>query len=90
MSINLPLPPGMDTSEFGHDVMKWGTGDEAAQSRIQTLTREELESNGVTKEMAEKWRDFYKQVKLETSNNPSAGGRAELMQRAVDLLGGNE
>jgi len=88
MSINLPLPPGMSTADFGKDVMKWGTGDEAARTRMQSLTREELENAGVTREMAESWRDFYERVKLETPGNPSAEGRKELMQKAVELLGG--
>lgn len=80
------IPPGITTSEFGTNIMKWGTGDAAARSRMQTLTREELEKSGVTKEMAEQWRDFYKTVKASNPENPSAQGRAELMQRAVDLL----
>lgn len=84
----LPLPSGITTAEFGNNVMKWGTGDEAARARMQTLTREELEKSGVTKEMAETWRDFYKSVKDANPANPSAAGRAELMQRAVDLLSG--
>jgi len=88
MSLNLPLPPGMTAPEFGQDVMKWGTGDDAARARMQTLTREELEERGVTKEMAEGWRDLYQRVKLHNPGNPSAQGRAELMQKAVDLLGG--
>lgn len=68
--------------------MKWGTGDEAARARIQTLTKEELERAGITKEMAASWRDFHRQVKAANPGNPSAEGRAELMQRAYELLGG--
>jgi uncharacterized protein DUF4951 len=37
--------------------------------------------------MAQEWRDFYKQVKASNPGNPSAEGRAELMQRAYELLG---
>jgi hypothetical protein len=52
---------------------------------MQTLTREELERSGVTKEMAETWRDFYKGIKDANPGNPSAAGRADLMQKTVDL-----
>ncbi len=82
------LPAGMNNSDFGKNVMKWGTGDNAARQRIATLTREELERAGVTKEMAQSWRDFYKAIKALNSGNPSAQGRAELMQKAYELLGG--
>ena len=57
--------------------MGWGTGDAEARARMETLTKEELEKNGVTKEMAEKWRDFYKQEIARNPNNPSAAGRAD-------------
>jgi len=79
-------PNDMGTSEFGKQVMKWGTGDEAARARITNLTREELERAGVTKEIAAQWRDFYREVARVTPANPSAAGRADLMQRAVELL----
>ena len=82
------LPVGMNNSDFGKNVMKWGTGDAAARARIQTLTREELKRAGVTKEMAQSWRDFYRQIKTLNPDNPSAEGRAELMQKAYELLGG--
>lgn len=68
--------------------MKWGTGDAEARTRAATLTREELQRSGVTREIAEAWRDFYKELVKQTPNNPSAAGRADLMQKAVELLGG--
>lgn len=67
-----------------------GSAIEEARDRMKTLTREELEKKGITKDMAEKWRDFYQQEAARNPNNPSATGRAELMQRAVDLLDGKE
>ena len=82
-------PPGVSINEFGNKIMRWGQGNEEARARIATLTREELESGGVTKDMAEKWRDFYRTAVLHNEANPSALGRAELMQRALELLGGN-
>jgi len=69
-------------------VMRWGSGDAAARARISTLTREELERAGLTREMAEVWRDFYRHENARNPRNPSAAGRAELMQRAVELLSG--
>lgn len=79
-------PDNMGNSRFGKEVMKWGTGDEAARSRMGTLTREELQRAGVTKEIAAQWRDFYREVARVTPANTSAAGRADLMQRAVELL----
>jgi hypothetical protein len=67
--------------------MQWGTGDDAARARMRTLTREALEEAGLTQEMAEAWRNFYRQELARNPRNPSAAGRAELMQRAVELLG---
>jgi RHS repeat-associated protein len=87
-TVFLSTPGGMGTADFGQKVMKWGRGDADALGRIDTLTREELEQSGVTKEMAKEWRDFYKQVSAENPGNPSAAGREKLMQRAYELLGG--
>jgi RHS repeat-associated protein len=81
-------PKGTSIRQFGRDIMKWGTGDAEARARAVTLTREELERAGVTREIAEAWRDFYKDVVTKTPQNPSAAGRADLMQRALELLGG--
>ncbi len=82
-----PIPRGArSVSEFGTGVMRWGTGDAAARARMESLTREELERAGVTQQIAEAWRDFYR---AEVLRNPSARGRADLMQRAADLLSGD-
>jgi hypothetical protein len=40
--------------------------------------------------MARRWREFYETELRRNPRNPSAAGRAELMQRAVELLGGSE
>jgi hypothetical protein len=81
-----PTPRGMTLREFGTRVMRWGSGNAAARARIRTLTREELERAGLTREMAEAWRDFYRNEFARSPRNPSAAGRAELMQWAVELL----
>ncbi len=85
-----PIPSGVSVAEFGNKVMRWGTGNDAARARIATLTRQELESAGVTREMAEAWREFYRTEALRVPTNPSALGRADLMQQAVELLSGGK
>jgi hypothetical protein len=42
----------------------------------------------LTQEMAKEWRDFYQAVKAANPSNPSAAGRAQLMDYAYKLLGG--
>jgi hypothetical protein len=85
---NPPLPAGMkNNSELGK-LMDWGNNSAKARARIQTLTRQELQNGGMTREIAEAWRDFYKNEALRNPGNPSAPGRVDLMQRAVDLLTG--
>jgi hypothetical protein len=81
-----PTPRGITLREFGTQVMRWGSGDAAARARLRTLTREELERAGLSREMADAWRDFYRHELARNPSNPSAAGRAELMQRAVELL----
>lgn len=85
-----PIPRGMTQAAFEQRVMRWGSGDEAARQRINTLTRAELEAAGVSLPMAQVWLEFYKQEKAARPANPSAQGRAELMQRAVQLLEGED
>jgi RHS repeat-associated protein len=79
-------PNDMSNTSFGTRVMEWGRGNNDARERIGSLTKEQLENRGVTREMAQQWRDFYVNEVLRIPNNPSARGRAELMQRAVELL----
>ena len=80
------VPAGMSRSEFGNNVMRWGTGNAAARARIGSLTREELEQAGVTRGMALSWRDFYRNEVSRNPSNPSAAGRADLMNAAARLL----
>ena len=84
-----PIPASCRSlRDFGVKIMRWGTGSAAARARMATLTRDELEQAGVTLAMAEAWRDFYLQELQINPDNPSAAGRAELMQRAAGLLAG--
>jgi hypothetical protein len=66
--------------------MRWGTGEEAALSRIPELTREYLLSIDLTWDMAREWILFYELALVKDANNPSARGRIPLMQHAADLL----
>ena len=68
--------------------MRWGTGEEAALLRIGTLSLVELQSMGMTREMAQRWAEFYaNELRLNPSNG-SAAGRARLMRYAADLFEG--
>ena len=82
------VPAGITRNVFGTRIMRWGSGDAAARARKESLTREELVAGGVTLNMAREWREFYRLEMLRNPANPSAAGRADLMQRAVELLGG--
>lgn len=81
-----PIPDGMSLREFGEFIMRWGTGDDEARSRIPELNRTALLEAGVTREMALQWRDFYRREMRINLDNPSAAGRTDLMQAAADLL----
>lgn len=80
------VPDGLNVAEFGFKVMRWGTGDAAARERMDALTRSELVTLGVTGTIARTWRDFYLSEIIRNPKNPSARGRADLMQRALELL----
>lgn len=75
----------MKLPEFG-DVMRWGSGDAEALSQIPKLSRAELVRNGATREMAQEWGRFYRNEVLRSPGNPSARGRAALMEAAAELL----
>jgi hypothetical protein len=76
----------MTNATFGHTVMKWGTGDAAARSRINTITVDELKRYGVSTAIVESWINFYQDVVARNPVNPSARGRIDLLQHALRLL----
>lgn len=78
-------PGGMKLPQFG-DVMGWGGNSAEAVARIPQLTREYLVRNGVTRQMAQEWARFYRNEMLRNPGNPSAPGRAQLMEAAAELL----
>ena len=80
------VPSGMSVPQFGANVMKWGSGYDTARARISTITKDWLVEKGVSVEIAQEWLKFYVNEALRNPNNPSAQGRAELMQHVVKLL----
>lgn len=94
MSKPPPCPPQVSPSNFGHYVMRWGSGKEPALARKSTLTAAELRHAGMTLDCARMWLDFYveyiERKEAEGADlevlNPSALGRAELMRYACNLL----
>ena len=73
-----PIPSSCASlRDFGVKVMRWGTGSAAARARVAMLTREELERAGVTRAMAEAWRDFYcNELALNPENRAPQVGRS--------------
>ena len=66
--------------------MKWGKNDAQARARMDTITAEEIASQGVTLEMAVAWRDYYIYELSLGTQNPSVRGRIDLMQYTSELL----
>ena len=86
---NVPMTPGGgDMASFGL-AMGWGSGSESARERMATITREQLQQIGMTRELAIAWRGFYDEVQRQNPLNPSAAGRRDLMQRVIELLTGD-
>lgn len=76
----------MTQRQFGISIMRWGKGHIEACERVATLTKGELEKAGITRDIALQWRNFYLHVAECNPRNPSAAGRAVLMQKATQLL----
>ncbi len=52
------LPVAMTTAYFGQQVMKWGTGHaQALAARAATVTLQEMQAAGITRQMAQSWRE---------------------------------
>jgi RHS repeat-associated protein len=80
------VPEGMSRNDFGEKFLQWGTGNAEARAKIGAFNRETLENAGVTHVMAQQWANFYKEISRLSPKNPSAAGRADLMQHIADLL----
>jgi hypothetical protein len=73
-------------ADFGQEVIGWGRGSADAVAQIGKLSADKLREAGVTVQMAQKWADFYGNEAARNASNPSAAGRAELMNHVVDIL----
>ncbi|NWC93830.1 MULTISPECIES: DUF4951 domain-containing protein [unclassified Pseudomonas] len=81
------IPEGMTQSQFGKDVIGWGARPEGALQRLDTINASEVESmqeQGLTREMATQWKDFYSNEFSRNANNITAKNRVELMQKILD------
>lgn len=81
-------PAGWTNEDVGTH-LGWGTGAEEARAAIARLDRDRVLAPGFTLEMARRWRDFYRSVAecvCRNLHNPSASGRAELMDALIRLL----
>ncbi len=69
-------------------IMKWVLkGSDQPRKVMHGLTAKYLRSQGITFDEAKWWRGLYR-LHLRNTGNTSAPGRYDLMQRAVELLGG--
>jgi hypothetical protein len=80
-------PNGMPLGEFGQ-LMNWGRGSDAARAQISELSRSGLAQSGLTPDLARAWANFYANEALRNPSNPSAAGRADLMEAAAQILEG--
>lgn len=80
-----PIPSKYGSlSEFG-EAIGWGSHNTPAQGRAlaREMTRERLNQTGVTREMLEQWRDFYRYFERYESRNPTAPGRAAYLDELL-------
>jgi RHS repeat-associated protein len=82
-----PAPPkGMDMRQF-EKLMNWGkNGSKVPREAIEGLNKEVLQKAGLTEKLARQWAEFYSREAARVPTNPSAPGRAELMEAAAKML----
>ncbi|WP_229804921.1 DUF4951 domain-containing protein, partial [Neogemmobacter tilapiae] len=86
---NPPVPDGMTVSKMGKDLIGWGQGPNGALDRLIKITREsvaEMQSNGLTREIAEGWRNKYANEFARNANNLTAGERKRLLEKIISLM----
>lgn len=95
--VDLASGKAMTARQFG-DVIGWGSTNKAnpdgsalARARIDApdLNAANLQARGVTAEMAQAWANGYTLEAGANPSNPSAAGRAELMDWVYQVLVGN-
>jgi len=72
---------------FG-ELIRWGTGAEAAAARTSSITLQEVQASGITRGVAEYWLNFYSSAVLKGQGGATAQERIKLMQRVLQLIGG--
>jgi RHS repeat-associated protein len=83
------VPEGMTTAGFGRNVVGWGKGPQGAASRLESLTADDvaqMQSQGLTREMATEWRAFYANDLERNANNVTAQNRIALLDAILNLM----
>ena len=83
------VPEGVTQAQFGRNILGWGVGPQGAADRIGALTVDsvsKMQSQGLTREMASQWRDFYRNEFSRNSNNVTAQNRVELMDKIIGFI----
>lgn len=72
---------------FGR-LIGWGTGAEHATAPAASITLQEVQAAGITRQVAQHWLDFYQGAVATGRGAATAAERVKLMQRVIELLGG--
>jgi hypothetical protein len=81
------VPAGVTQSGFGSNVIQWGRGASGAIDRAKQVDKNYisgLRDKGVTRQMVEKWRDFYRNEYARNQKNEAASARENLMEKILD------
>ena len=81
-----PVPSGPKPPKMS-ELLEFGSGKDVPGLQ-RTFSREYLEQNGITREVAEQWRDVYRWQVENMPKNPAAPGRLDLMERVIETLSG--
>ena len=77
----------MTQSDFGKKVVGWGKGPQGALDQLKNINANsvaKMKEQGLTKDMATQWRDFYKNEFSRNANNTTAENRVKLMNKILD------
>ncbi|WLF84942.1 DUF4951 domain-containing protein [Moraxella sp. ZY210820] len=83
-----PIPEKMSLTQFGQEVIQWGTGFQGAKYQLDNITAEYVQTikqHGITQTMIVQWRDFYQNETQRNPSNIAAYYRALLMQKILTL-----
>ena len=75
----------MVTPEFGKLVWGGRGHDAEVRARIGSIDPHTLIAKGITREMIESWRDGYRAEVGRNPGNPSAAGRADLLDHLLTI-----